>query len=145
MAFLSTSTRLDDFKYKFHSPCCRSYELLHESEKIQLARGDVPYYFRFSDASKLYYYTSPNDFTEVVDFGYGTNYKGIPSIVVDHRGLFWARDDNRVLKLSLLQVVSKLIPKGTLIDSSCGRDRIYTLNDKIYLKIEDITVSTNAS
>ena len=76
-------------------------EPLHESEKIQLARGDVPYYFRFSDASKLYYYSSPNDFTEVVDFGDGTNYKGIPSIVVDNRDLFWTRDDDRVLKLSL--------------------------------------------
>ena len=110
-------------------------EPLHESEKIQLARGDVPYYFRFSDASKLYYYSSPNDFTEVVDFGDGTNYKGIPSIVVDNRDLFWTRDDDRVLKLSLLPSSQQTDPKGTLIDSSCGRDRIYTLNGKIYLKL----------
>jgi hypothetical protein len=115
------------------------------SEKTQIARGDVPYFFRSCESDHLYFFSRPNEVDRANDLGSQFEFKSIASLIVSNSSPFWTRDNPTILRLSLIQIASKLAPKGKVFDCSMGNDRIYSSDSKLFLKVGGVMVSTNVS
>lgn len=117
---------------------------LNYSEKIQLNRGDIPYFFRFLESKDLYYFDQPNNTSKLTNqmFDLG-NKKQIESLMRDQICYPNKSHLNKIVKFNLLQIIDRLSNREFV--EAVGHDFIvYKNQNSIILMYDDIKIKSYA-
>lgn len=108
---------------------------LHPAERTQLARGDIPYFFKFVGGTDAYYYTDPNLSYEPVKF------EGLPlklSQTIAKRPqevLMTERLSRKAFPSGILLIARKLIPEAWTGDLLLAKDvKLSASLESLYLQ-----------